>query len=389
MSEGSVRRLPTARARTTGAAVAERVLAQMDAVVATMGEVYRREIPEYAAMSPAEMTEQVLPTSRRAVSAFFASYLAGRDLTREELRFFSDSGRARLTMGIPLDAVLHAYRLAGRVTWDAVVAAVQPGEESVLAELAGGWMDFIDRTSSAVARAYLAASHERLRALDARRRELLEALLTASDPAEVAAVSLRFSTVLAAAYVPVLVAGDTAAARIDALLAAAPAGTLGGHRGDRVLLLVPAPADLGGLLPASAAALVAYGSAAPPGEALLAEVTHVEALLSTAVAEGVGSGSYGPDDLLVEQLLLGNERVAGALRRRVHDVLAARDPSGALVSTLRAYLTSGSIPETARTEVVHANTVSYRLGRVRELTSLDPRVPADAAVLVLGLGVPR
>jgi DNA-binding PucR family transcriptional regulator len=35
--------------------------------------------------------------------------------------------------------------------------------------------------------------------------------------------------------------------------------------------------------------------------------------------------------------------------------------------------------------VVHANTVLYRLKRVRVLTGLDPRVPAEAALLVLGL----
>jgi sugar diacid utilization regulator len=81
--------------------------------------------------------------------------------------------------------------------------------------------------------------------------------------------------------------------------------------------------------------------------------------------------------------------VAGALRRRVLDLLVRRDPSGAVVGTLRVYLETGSVPETARRELVHANTVGYRLGRVRDLTGLDPRVPRDAALLVLGLGLPE
>jgi sugar diacid utilization regulator len=117
-------------------------------------------------------------------------------------------------------------------------------------------------------------------------------------------------------------------------------------------------------------------------------VRHVEELVHAALAEGRREGAFGPDDLLVEQLLLGNARVALALRRRVADVLLARDPSGALASTLRRYLACGSIPQTARDEVVHANTVTYRLNRVRELTGLDPRVPVEAALLVLGLGLP-
>jgi len=34
---------------------------------------------------------------------------------------------------------------------------------------------------------------------------------------------------------------------------------------------------------------------------------------------------------------------------------------------------------------VHANTVLYRLNRVKALTGFDPRVPTDAVVLLLGL----
>jgi sugar diacid utilization regulator len=33
--------------------------------------------------------------------------------------------------------------------------------------------------------------------------------------------------------------------------------------------------------------------------------------------------------------------------------------------------------------------VSYRLNRVKELTGFDARVPAESALLVLGLGLPE
>jgi hypothetical protein len=366
-------------------AMAERVLADLDALVAEMGEAYQKEIPEYAAMSDATMAAEVLPVSRRLVELFLDCVVQERTLTAKELRTFEQSGRDRLTMGMPLESVLRAYRIAGRRAWTALCRAVQPGEEGLLADLGAQWIDIVDRTSSALARAYLAASHDRLRDLDARRRELVEALLTATDPSEVAAVSLRFSTVLAPAYVPVLVGGEGAAAGIDALLAVAPDGTLGGHRGDRVLLLVPHRLDAPLQRPG---ALVAWGCSAHCGRELLEEVRHVEQLLVTAIAEGHREGAFGPDDLLVEQLLLGNERVSGALRRRVADVLATRDAAGVLGGTLRTYLATGSIPETARRELVHVNTVAYRLGRVRDLTGLDPRVPQHSALLVLGLGLP-
>ncbi|MCU1586726.1 MAG: putative transcriptional regulator [Frankiales bacterium] len=367
-------------------ALAERVLADLDGVVERMVEAYREEIPEYAALSPGQLAIEVLPVSRRLVTTFLACVVEQRSLTTRELEVFEQSGRQRLLMGMPLESVLHSYRIAGREAWSALCEAVTPGESALLAELGARWIDMVDRTSSALAQAYLAASHERLRHVDARRRELVEGLLSANDPAEVASVSLRFSTVLAPAYVPVLVSGAGAAAGIDALLSSAPAGTLGGHRGDRVLLLVPHRFEGPPPRPGN---LTCWGRPALCGRALLDEVQHVERLLLTALAEGHTSGSFGPEDLLVEQLLLGNERVSQALRSRVLDLLTARDAGGVVIATLRSYLDCGSVPETARREQVHANTVGYRLGRVRDLTGLDPRVPRDAALLVLGLGLPH
>ena len=365
-------------------ALAERVLADLDAVVVRMGASYREEIPEYAALTSGELAREVLPVSRQLLTTFLSCLVESRQLTVRELEVFADSGRQRLIMGIPLESVLHAYRIAGREAWSAMVAAVPAGETALLADLGTRWMDIVDRTSSTLAQAYVAASHERLRHVDARRRELVEALLSAEDPAEVASVSLRFSTVLATTYVPVVVFGSTAG--IDALLQDFPTGTLAGHRGDRVLLLVPQRLEQPRQRPGT---LICWGGPVACGPTLLQEVRHVEQLLLTALAEGYTEAVLGPDDLLVEQLLLGNPRVAGALRRKVVALLQRKDPSGAVMGTLRVYLATGSVPETARREVVHANTVSYRLGRVRDITGLDPRVPRDSALLVLGLGLPE
>ena len=361
-----------------------RVLASMDDVVRQLGEAYR-EVPEYASMSHEQMTGEVLPVSRRIVEHFMEAVAGGSSPQTDTSGELSESGRRRLEMGIPLEPMLHVYRIAGRVVWSAIVAATGPGEERVLAELGGRWMDYIDEAASGAAAAYLAASHERLRHVDARRRALLDALLSAGDPAEVAAVSIQFSTALAASYQPVLIDGDGVHGQIDSVLAAAPQGTIGGFRDGRTVLLVPAGADLGPACRAVGRALIAWGHAAAPGPALPAEVSHVEALLTAARAGGHRTGVFGPEDLMLEQLLASSPRVAEALRRRVAGALLGRDHDGLITSTLRAYLACGSVPETATREVVHANTVLYRLNRVRALTGLDPRVPADAALLLLGL----
>jgi hypothetical protein len=244
----------------------------------------------------------------------------------------------------------------------------------------------MDVAASIMAAAYVDASHQSLRAVDARRRALLDALLSAQGPAEVAAVSIRFSVALAPTYVPVMLDGDHASARIDVVLEAAPPGTIAGERTGHVLLLVPSKlGDVNPLLRAAGPQTVlTWATPAVPGPALLHEVGRAEHLLTAARSSGVASGAFGPDDLLVEQLLVSNPHVADALARRVRDALAGRDHDGLITSTLRTFLGCGSVPDTARAEVVHPNTVLYRLKRVRELTGLDPKVPADAALLVLG-----
>lgn len=367
------------------AAVAARVLTGIDDVVVSLGQAYP-EVPEYAAMGPGVLTREVLPTSRRIVEAFFVPLRDGVEPDPAHVEELPEMGRRRLEMGVPLEPLLHVYRICGRVVWDAIVASTAAGEERVLAELGARWMDYIDRAASIAAASYLAASHEWLRGVDARRRALLDELLAATEPAEVAAVSIRFSTVLASAYVPVLVDGDHAHSRIDAIVSAAPDGTIAGYRSGRTLALVPAPLlDVQPICRAAGRALVTWADPAPPGPSLLLEVSRAETLLHAARASGATTGAFGTDELLVEQLLVGNARVADALRRKVLDALAGRDHDGLITSTLRAYLESGSVSATAKAEVVHSNTVLYRLNRVKALTGLDPRVPVEAALLVLAL----
>jgi hypothetical protein len=367
------------------AAIAGRIVERFDEILPRLAIAYK-EVPEYAELPAQVLQHEVVPTSRRIIAGFFDAVLAGDEPDAAAIDEIPRMGRRRLEMGMHLEPVLHVYRVAGRAMWDELVASTEPGEETALAELGGQWMDYMDQAATIMAAAYLAASHEALRSLDERRRALVDALLNAAGPAEVAAVSIRFSTALAPAYVPVLIDGPHAPARIDLVIAAAPEGTIGGHRDGRVLVLVPAPlVDAAALARETGpGAVLTWGVAAAPGPALLAAVGEVETLLHAARGTGVDQGAFGPDDLLVEQLLVGNPRVTTALARRVRDPLAGRDHDGLITSTLRTFLSTGSVPATAKHEVVHPNTVLYRLKRVRELTGLDPRVPADAAVLVLG-----
>jgi len=99
--------------------------------------------------------------------------------------------------------------------------------------------------------------------------------------------------------------------------------------------------------------LTIYGRAVTPGPELGDEVRHLDGVLGAAARAGHHEGVFGPDDLLLEQLLAGSTRVAHELTSRVLDPLVAQDPDGIFVATLRTYLGCGSVPETAEHEVVH------------------------------------
>jgi hypothetical protein len=367
------------------AALGERMLAGVDALLQRMGAAYQEEIAEYASLPPGVLEREILPVSRSFVGEFF-SRVADGVIDATPASGLGDAARRRLEMGMSLDAPLHAFRVASRVVWEEVVTVADPGAELSLGVLAATWLDYMDRTSSSFASAYLRASHESLRLADARRRELLETLLSPTDQLDLPAISDRYATPLADTYSPVLLEGGRVSVMIDPLLDTAPRGTIGGPRGVRTLLLVPGHArSVERLVRPAEPTIVAWSHPASPGAALLREVNQAEAVLAAATAAGHDHGVFGPDALLAERLLAGNVAVSRTIVAVVLEPLQANDPSGAFRDTLRAYLEVGSVPPVARELVVHVNTVNYRLRRVHELTGLDPRIPNQAAMLMLAL----
>jgi sugar diacid utilization regulator len=88
-------------------------------------------------------------------------------------------------------------------------------------------------------------------------------------------------------------------------------------------------------------------------------------------------------DLLVYQVLV---RDPDALAELVEDTFRglreARGGAGPLLETLAAYYASGSnATATARALHLSVRAVTYRLGRIRELTGRDPDLPEDRFVL--------
>jgi hypothetical protein len=367
----------------SAAAVAQRVLDRMEVLLDRLGVAFRA-VPEYDALPAGVLEREVLPVTREIVGGFLAAASRGEHALAEQFPAAAESGRRRLEMGVPLEPMLHVYRIAGRLVFDEIAAVAGPNEKAELAALGRAWIDYIDQASSVAASGYLEASHERLRRLDARRGALLESLLAATDLSDATAVAARFSVTLAHHYVITLVAAPAVVAQVDRIAAAAPPGSVTGVRGGHVVVLVPTTAPTRSLVDDVPDAVIALSHPTEPGSALSAALRDTESLLAAALAGGA-VGWHGPDDLIVERLVAASPHLAGALVRLVVQPIRKGDRDGLVESTLRTFLATGSIPETATREVVHPNTVSYRLRRVAERTGWDPRVPGEATVLSLAL----
>ncbi|MFD0637873.1 hypothetical protein ACFQ9X_46290 [Catenulispora yoronensis] len=92
-----------------------------------------------------------------------------------------EAGRLKAELGIPLPALLHAYRLGGRFIWDRLLAgATDEGRATELLHLASDIWQIIDDHSGAAAEAYRTTVEEQSHRDAAARTAMLTSLLDGS-----------------------------------------------------------------------------------------------------------------------------------------------------------------------------------------------------------------
>jgi sugar diacid utilization regulator len=196
-----------------------------------------------------------------------------------------------------------------------------------------------------------------------------------------------------------------AAALIASEHSGAIAEPLPSHRGhERVYAILPgrggdeAPERVRASARAIAARLRPHGPAAfssfcsDPGELdravaeaeLMLEVIARDERMAEQLDHGAGDGVYR---LLFRALATDPEEVRRFFADTVEPLVAHdREYRTDLLGTLEAYLANDcSMNSTARSVYAHRHTVAHRLGRVRELTGLDPAVGEDRERLGLGI----
>ncbi|MEV0094023.1 helix-turn-helix domain-containing protein [Streptomyces sp. NPDC050738] len=373
------------------------LLDELPALTDRLVAALREREPAYRsalASHPAEVWHEVHRSLRHSVTS-----LLEPGGTREAAhRTSAQIAETRAERGLPLDALLHAFRLGGAMVWQGLVeetARGNPDDMRLLIHVATDVWNFVDEHCGVVAEAY----HRTERRMAWQRENWLR-LLTAS----LFDGSARLADLPDAAdalglpeegwYAVIALAGDDVRLTL-------PAGTRSLHHGDSgaryvLVLLGDAEGD-----PAAELASLAAAFALPPGARAgigspvegLAAVPDARRLADTALrACPRGGGTVLLDERLPDALVVSSPDLAAALVARVLGPLSSLEHTDRdlLLDTLTVWLEAdGSAQRAGARLYCHRNTVLNRLRRFEQLTGRSLTRVGDMVEVSLALGARR
>ena len=380
-----------------------RVERRIDGLARAMVEAFVEEVPIYQQLPKEQLQGEILEISRRNLRTFFKCLREDRGPTDEELAEPRASAARRAEERVPLDSVLTAYHIGGRIGWRALADEAKPEERDQLDDLGEGVIGYIQRVTGAVASAYMEEQQHIYGEQRDARRTLTEALLAGPRAADAVwppqSQARRAGVHLAPGYLVLALHIEPTEDEVTAGVTGAVAGrrkvrrvqaALDALAGEPVLTLVEP--DGGSVLfpvgeDASAAALadveqVIASLAEAAGAPIVAGVAWGKGADGVARAAGEArdilqlagrlnrpAGAYRLDDVLLEYAVT---HPADTASRLMH-VLEPIDDRPDLVATLEQWYAADFDRRAAAAALnVHPNTLDYRLRRVAELTGTDP-----------------
>ncbi|MFF5338745.1 PucR family transcriptional regulator [Streptomyces sp. NPDC013181] len=376
-------------------------------------EALREQEPAYRAAieaDPAEIWQEVYHSLRHNVG----SLIQPREFRDAAHRTSRRIGEVRAEQGVPLDAVLHAFRMGGAMVWQDLVdetARRHPEDIRLLVHVAADVWNFVDEHCGVVADAYRRAERRMAWRRENRHRLMAAALLDgtvriADLPDTAAALGLpedgRYAVLAlrdarraphGAAHPPLELPPGT-----DAVWHTGPEtefAILALGRGAGADPADGAAADDGALAELAAALRVPPGARVGIGSAVegLAAVGDARRLAETALrACPADGGAVLLDEHLPAALVVSAPGLGAALADRVLGPLDRLDAADreVLIETLTAWFDAdGSAPRAGARLYCHRNTVLNRLRRFEQLTGRCLTRPSDAAEVSLALTARR
>lgn len=389
------------------------LLGKADAMAAGLARRLAEDIqlpPEFRRVA---YLRTVVQACRDGIRALLLQLHEGRRHQSAELARLGRAGERQAEMGVPLEVLLSAYRMAARIVWHEVIGEAGRHSElepaTVLA-VSEEILDYLDQISGAVGRAYLDTRERIQRQRDRDRDRVLQRLLAGDVTPDLRRLAAALELDLAPPY-RVLACAAASVAGADAVLAEAwrtAAPLLVGDEPGTWIALVHRDADVQRLARDGAQALqrAREGSTADQGTpplrvglgpiaARLEDVADAARRARRALAVG---GRLAPSTLVhddretaVYALLDADTAELRAHVQHVLGALLASDGAKAqmLLDTLDALVSCRGLNDVAARLGVHRHTVVYRLQRLRDLLGVDLDDPAERHRLWLALQAAR
>ncbi len=377
-------------------ALARRLLAKVDDLAADLADRIRHGEAQYAASQGGVPRDDLWESCRNNLKHIWTQLAGDAPMEMDAARA---TGRRRAEQGVPLPAILHAYRIGGRFVWDTLVAHAEDNDAArdALFRTAGDVWTIIDDYSEALIEAYRETMSDQAGHNVQVRNAVLSGLLDGTigggtqlwESASVLNLPHQGIFVVVAAETPR--AGDEAIPGVESVLRRHAVTSVWRLDAERQVGVISVRAanelakvyqHLAPLIrrrvgvsepytnldqsgPALRQALIACAAAAPGSSELVRYGDKPIAILLASVPElgrNVAEGVLGPVLALPE---------------------ADRD---ALLETMRAWFAdNGSASAAAVRLHMHRNTVHYRLRRVESLTGRSFADPAAVGELHLAL----
>jgi len=357
----------------------------------------RRSVPAYADPLKGSYGANIRLGVEQALDGFVAMLGSGQRGRLPGREVYLRLGGGELREGRSLEALLAAYRAGARVAWRGMAAAGEAAglPAPIMYQVAEAVFAFIDELSAASAEGFAREQSARAGEQQARRRQLLDLLVSAPAVSESIVQA-------AAAGVGWPLPGRLAAvafrcAEPQRVVHRLPLDALVGARGDHHLALVPdpdAPGRRQALQRALGAVPAALGPAGSPAEAAWSAQCAREALDLSPIDRGRDDPGAEPlilaEERMVDLMLHRDRRLAAALVRRRLAPLDALSPGARvrLRETLDVWLDhQGDTRATAEALHVHVQTVRYRVGQLRDRLGDGLDDPTGRLELALALRV--
>jgi sugar diacid utilization regulator len=344
------------------------------------------------------------------LSMLATATVAGRRPHPRELDAVGALGRLAAEQGFPTRSVVNLYLSAAWRLWRQLPKISRSDDSEVVRAAAEAVLRVVDDAVAALVEGYQTAQRRLIRREVSLRRELVDDLIRGD--ADVAGLLERaepFGLDLGRAHVITLAAPSKRLP--DSLVAVSSVERMVlDHFGDRDVLVATKDGMLVVLSPETTSSIRGQASAGDLAELVHAQLDQLPAGSPWRVASGRPySGAYGvarsyeeareaialadrlklnapivhARDFLVYRVLV---RDHVAIRDLVQEVLSplleARGGAVPLLDTLEAYFATGEVAtDTARRLHLSVRAVTYRLGRVKQITGRDPADPTDRFTL--------